>query len=331
MSVDVKLSSGGSGAIAFQSGSGGVWCQNLTWPSVPANVQTTVTVQFDISQLQCYGGSPTYSDITAVWVWLGNIGTDYIDNLRVAAVTTPPAAPVLPTIVSVSNSASGQSGIGSGPYFSVYGSNFAPAGSTIATWSGWVVNGNLPTSLDGVSVTVGGQAAYIYVVSPTQINAVAPALPAGSSQVVVTTAAGNSAAFAVTAAPLQPAFFEWGNYAVATRTDYSYAVPSGTLSVPTTAAKPGDVVILWGTGFGNTSPLAPVGQEVPPAAYSLSGVTVTIGSTAATVYGTALASGLAGVYQVAIQVPAGLADGNYPLVATLNGVPSPPVSFVVSQ
>lgn len=101
--------------------------------------------------------------------------------------------------------------------------------------------------------------------------------------------------------------------------------------MPTTAAQPGDIVILWGTGFGNTSPLAPIGQEVPPADYSVSGVTVTIGSTAATVYGTALAPGLASVYQVAIQVPTSLADGKYPLVVTVNGVQSAAVGFAVQQ
>jgi uncharacterized protein (TIGR03437 family) len=63
--------------------------------------------------------------------------------------------------------------------------------------------------------------------------------------------------------------------------------------------------------------------------YTVSGVTVTIGTAPTTVYGTAIASGLAGVYQVAIQVPASLASGTYPLVATVNGVQSPAVSFAV--
>jgi len=45
--------------------------------------------------------------------------------------------------------------------------------------------------------------------------------------------------------------------------------------------------------------------------------------------GTALTPGLAGVYQVAIQVPGSLAGGNYSPVATVNGVSSPAVSFGV--
>jgi mannan endo-1,4-beta-mannosidase len=329
MSVDVQLSAAGLSAIAFQSGSGSVWCQILNWPTVPANTTTTVTLQFDPSQLQCYNGTPTLSDITAVWVWLPNVGTDYIDNLRAAAVTTPPTPPVLPAIGSVSNSAGGQAGAASGAYFSIYGSNFVPAGSS-TTWSGWIVNGNLPTTLGGVSVTIGGQAAYIYFISAGQINAVAPGLTAGTTPVVVTNAAGNSVPFAITAQTVQPAFFPWpDNYAVATHLDYSDAVPNGTFNVPTTAAKAGETIILWGTGFGNTNPLAPMGQVVPPAAYAVSGVTVTIGNATATVYGTALASGYAGLYQVAIQVPSSLASGTYNLVATVNGVQSPAMSFGV--
>jgi hypothetical protein len=35
-------------------------------------------------------------------------------------------------------------------------------------------------------------------------------------------------------------------------------------------------------------------------------------------------------YQIAIQIPAGIADGDYPIVATLNGVGSPP-SLVVDR
>jgi mannan endo-1,4-beta-mannosidase len=332
LSIDVQSSLGGQSAIAFQSGAGGVWCQNAQFPALASSGITTVTVPLNASQLQCFSASgPTFSEITAVYVYFSSPGTYYLDNLRAAPVTNQQSTPTLPSITGVSNSASGQSGAASGSYFSIYGANFAPAGSATATWSGWVVEGNLPTSLAGVSVTVGGQGAYIYTVGPNQINAVAPGLTDGPSQVVVTTAAGNSAPFAISAQALQPAFFLWGTYVVATYTDYSLAVPNGTFDVPTVAAKPGDVVVLWGTGFGTTSPAAPIGQEVPPATFPVPGVTVTVGNTAAMVYGTALAPGLAGVYQVAIQVPSGLTNGTYPLVATVNGVQSPAASLVVQQ
>jgi uncharacterized protein (TIGR03437 family) len=50
---------------------------------------------------------------------------------------------------------------------------------------------------------------------------------------------------------------------------------------------------------------------------------VTIDNTSAIVYGAALAPGSAGLYQIAIQVPTGLADGDWPIQATIGGVTSP--------
>ena len=78
----------------------------------------------------------------------------------------------------------------------------------------------------------------------------------------------------------QPAFFYWGSFAVATRTDYSLAVKNGTFSGLTTVpAKPGDTIILWGTGFGPTIPSAPAGVVVPfgTTYYTANAVTVTVG------------------------------------------------------
>jgi uncharacterized protein (TIGR03437 family) len=239
---------------------------------------------------------------------------------------TPGSASTTPSIASggVVNGASFQSGIVPNSWLTIQGSNLA---STTDTWANAIVNGKLPTTLDGVSVNVGGQGAYVYYISPTQINVLAPNIGPGSAQVTVTTASGTSSAATATAQAVQPAFFLWpGSYAVATRQDFSYAVKAGTFGgVTTTPAKPGDVLILWGTGFGPTNPAAPVGVQVPSdQTYSTAtSVSVMIGSNAATVYGAALASGFAGLYQVAIQVPASLANGDYPVVATINGVQSP--------
>ena len=117
-----------------------------------------------------------------------------------------------------------------------------------------MVNGTLPITVDGVSVTVGGSPAYLNYVSPGQINFIVPEVPAGSQQVVIQNSVGNSAAFNVTVNTLGPAFFRRpNNQVVATRQDYSYAVANGTFpGTTTTPAKPGDILILWGTGFGRT-------------------------------------------------------------------------------
>jgi uncharacterized protein (TIGR03437 family) len=209
-------------------------------------------------------------------------------------------------------------------WVTVKGTNLAPQTDD---WSHAIVNGALPTSLDGVYVTMGGKPAYVYFISPGQLNVLAPDVPTGPLTVTVTTAGGTSTAFATTAAAYGPAFFGWpGNQVVATRTDYSYAVKPGTFAGATTvAAKPGDVLILWATGFGPTLPATPLGVSVPASGgYStVSAPTVTVNNMPATVYGAALAPGSAGLYQIAIQVPTALADGDWPIQAGIGGVASP--------
>jgi uncharacterized protein (TIGR03437 family) len=85
------------------------------------------------------------------------------------------------------------------------------------------------------------------------------------------------------------------------------------------------VIVLWATGFGPTNPAAPTGVAVPSdkayATASLPGIT--IDNLPATVYGAALAPGSAGLYQIAMQVPPSLADGDWPIQASIGGVLSP--------
>jgi len=229
-----------------------------------------------------------------------------------------------PAISGVVNGASFLPGVAANSWVTIQGTNLAPQTDD---WSNSIVNGALPISLDGVNVSMGGKPAYIYYITPGQLNVLAPDVPAGPLTVTVTTGAGASASFTSTASAYGPAFFVWpGNQVVATRTDYSDAVKAGTFAGATTvAAKPGDVIVLWATGFGPTSPAAPAGFAVPSdKAYNTSSQpSITINNVAATVYGAALASGSVGLYQIAIQVPPSLADGDWPIQALIGGVLSP--------
>jgi uncharacterized protein (TIGR03437 family) len=237
------------------------------------------------------------------------------------ALTVNAAAPTV-VVLSVVNGASFQPIIVPGSWATIQGTNLS---SATGTWD--VINGTLPTTVDGVSVTVGGQPGYVNYVSAGQINFLVPEVPAGAQQLVVQNPAGTSAAFNVTVSTLGPAFFAWpSDQVVATRQDYTYAVANGTFpGTTTTPAKPGEVLILWGTGFGPTNPTAPQGKVTPSnATYSTNTLpTVTINNVSATVYGAALAPGFVGLYQVAIQVPTSLGNGTWPVVATMGGVSSP--------
>jgi uncharacterized protein (TIGR03437 family) len=213
-------------------------------------------------------------------------------------------------------------GFAAGAWMTIFGTNLSPVTDN---WTASIVNGELPTSLDGVTVTVGGQPAYIEYISPTQVNAVAPNAGAGTVPVTVSAPNGTSTTTMAVARAVQPAFFQWGAYAVATRQDYSDAVKNGVFPETTVPAAPGDVIILWGTGFGPTNPVAPVGAETPVGTtyFAAGEVGVTLGNTPVTVYGAALTPGCAALYQVAIQIPESMGDGDYPIVATVAGAQSP--------
>jgi uncharacterized protein (TIGR03437 family) len=248
----------------------------------------------------------------------GNCAVPEVYDLAFAA-----SIPLPPAITSVVNGASFQPGVVANSWVTITGIGLAPKTDD---WSNSIINGALPTSLDGVSVTMGGKPAYVYFISPGQLNVLAPDVPAGPITVTVTTPSGTSANFATTASVYDPAFFLWpGNQAVATRTDYSFAAKPGTFAGATTvAAKPGDVIILWATGFGPTTPAAPGGVAVPSdKTYATATLpSISIGNIPATVAGAALASGSAGLYQIAITVPGSLTDGDWPVQATIGGVAS---------
>jgi uncharacterized protein (TIGR03437 family) len=241
---------------------------------------------------------------------------------------TPVSSGPAPTIDSggVANGASFQQGIVPNSWITIKGQNLSP---TTDTWEKAIVNGKLPIALDGVGVKVGGKDAYVYYVSPTQINAIAPDVGSGSMQVTVTTPTGTSVALTASSNPLMPAFFLWPNgQAVATHAaDGTFAVKNGTFAGATTVpAKPGEYVVLWGTGFGPTTPAAPVGEQTPSGTvYYSADTTVTVNGTPAVVYASkaALAPGFAGLYQVAVQIPSNAPDGDLPVVATVGGAQSP--------
>ena len=294
-------------------------------------------------------GIPIVFSVVSGSATLTVIQSQTFDGTASASVTLGPVSG--PVVVTASLDATGQSpiatfnltNIGSQPSVSSVsnGASFRPPvvpnsfatirGSSLATvtdmWDKLIVNGQLPTALDGVTVTIGGTLAYPNYISQGQINLVVPTVGLGPQQVVVKNSLGTSAAFMVTVSQYGPAFFQWPNsQVVATRQDFSWAVKNGTFTgVATVPAKPGDVIILWGTGFGPTTPVAPIGMLVPSdQTYSTSTLpTVTINNISATVYGAALAPGFAGLYQVAIQVPSFLTDGDYPIQASIGGVQSP--------
>jgi len=258
-------------------------------------------------------------------------GTEGGDHIYLQHYTLSVASPP-PSISSagVDCGATLEPTVAAGSWVTIKGAHLA---GTTRTWrANEIVNGTLPVALDGVSVSIDSKAAAIYYISPEQINALAPADTAlGPVNVQVTYNGATSNPATLTLQSAAPAFFLWSSkYAVATRTDFSYVGPPDLFPGLTTPARPGDVVILWGGGFGPTSPTVAGGVLTPstPVALTTATPVVTVGNLPATVLGAALAPGLAGVYQIAVQVPADLGNGDQPVNVTIDGIPSFPGSFL---
>jgi hypothetical protein len=111
-----------------------------------------------------------------------------------AAPGGPPVIDPLPGAVSAS-AFGGYSSIAPGSWIEIYGTYLtsAPLRNNCPGFAGscWTsadfTNGVAPTSIDGVSVSIGGQAAFIDFTSPGQINAQVPSsAPIGAQTVTVT-------------------------------------------------------------------------------------------------------------------------------------------------
>ncbi len=164
----------------------------------------------------------------------------------------------------------GFASVAPGSWIETYGSNLA---SDTRQWGGSDFNGvNAPTSLDGTSVTVGGEAAFVGYISPGQVNAQVPSnAGTGLQQVTVTTAGGTSSPFNITVNAVEPGLLAPASfnvngiqYAVALFSDgVTYVLPSGAISgISSRPAKPGDTIVLYGVGFGPVTPDIPAGQIV---------------------------------------------------------------------
>jgi uncharacterized protein (TIGR03437 family) len=196
-------------------------------------------------------------------------------------------------------------------YVAIQGFNLppdTPAGGRVWRTEDFV-DGALPMSLDKVSVTIGGKPAVIEYVGSGQIKAIASAkTPVGGSvPVLVTTSAGTSSAISVEVQTFSPGFFVWpDNQPAATHLDFITVARNGSFpGQATVPAKPGEVIILWGTGFGPTTPPLP-GDIVTPLTHLHVVATQpysTIGGMPAELVSGAMSPGLASVYQIAVRVP----------------------------
>jgi uncharacterized protein (TIGR03437 family) len=210
-----------------------------------------------------------------------------------------------------------------GEWVSIYGTNLA---SGTAVW-----NGDFPTILGGTSVKINGRSAFLSLASPGQINLQAPDDSAvGPVSVVVTTSAGSTRS-TVTLSEFSPSFLLLDAThvtAIILRSDGSGAYGNGTYDILgptgncfgyyTVAARAGDVIEIFGVGFGPTTPTVPAGMAFSGAAPVNNAFSLYMNN----IFVAPLFVGLsgAGLYQINLVVPPGLGMGDIPIQASIGGM-----------
>ncbi len=266
-------------------------------------------------------------------VAVDNAGNVYIaDSANYVVRELNPITPSINTGGVVTASAFGGFGsVAPGSWIEIYGSALA---IDTRSWETKDFNGvNAPISLDGTSVTIGGQSAFVEYISPGQVNVQVPfAVATGSQPLVVTTPSGVTSAYTVTVNALQPglvapsSFVIGGKqYVVATfpgQTDSSgnpvYVLPPNTIpGVTSKLAQPGDIIVMYGVGFGPVTPSIPAGTIVQQNNTLATPVAFSFGGTpAAAPQYQGLAQTYVGLYQFNVVVPTAAANSLTPLTFT---------------
>ncbi len=249
---------------------------------------------------------------------------DAAGNLLRRIVATPAAGPApVSSSAGVLNAASEQgSAVAPGEIVVIYGTGIGPAAlanfQISPTQFFESYTGNTTVSFDGIP------APLIYS-SSGQTAAIVPYALAGKiqTQMVVTYQGNASAPVTLPVAASAPGLFSangsgTGNGAISNQ--------DGSVNSPSNPAARGSVVVLYGTGEGQTTPSGVDGRianaiypkPVLPVKVSIGGVDATSG----VLYAGAVPTLVAGVFQINVTVPTSVPAGAVPVVVTIGSASS---------
>ncbi len=223
-----------------------------------------------------------------------------------------------------------------GSWVSIYGSNL---GTAVTTW-----NGDFPTTLGGTSVTINNKPAYLFFVAPGQVDVQAPDDAATGTVPVVVTTPGGTATSTVTLGQFGPAFCVIGGKYVAgiiLRSDgsgtqgggtYDFIGPAGnSLGFTTVPVKSGDIVELFGVGFGPTSPPIAAGAVLQPGQYGTATSPVNMLINGVPVTPSFVGITEAGTFQINLTIPPAVGTGDLTIVALVGGMQTPNGVLISAQ
>ena len=254
----------------------------------------------------------------------GNGFTTVFPANSITLLVIPPAtlpAPH-PVLNAVTNAASYSQAVAPGQFAVLWGTGMGPDNLAGLALDG---NGMVSTSVAGVRVFFDGIPAPIYYVSSKQCSVVVPYFGAAkpTTHVQVEYQGVRSAAIEIPVSATAPGLFT---------ADQSGKGPGAilnedgvTVNSPAAPARPGSVVVLYGTGEGLTDPPGVDGRpatDVLPK--PLAPVSVEIGGLPATIdYAGAAPTFIPGLFQINARVPAAVQPGdNVPVRVTIGNASS---------
>jgi uncharacterized protein (TIGR03437 family) len=252
----------------------------------------------------------------------GGLTVTFSDSSRVSPLIAPNGAV---------NAASFQVGPGAAP-----GSYISLFGTGLSDFTDGAISLPLPFSIDSASVSFDVPSANLSIpgrmiyVSPGQINLQVPWELQGqtSAQIKVTIEDTQGPVYTLPLTIASPAFFTYpsGSQHLLAAVDSANRLISSTHP-----AQRGQVVQLYANGLGPVDHQPATGDpaSASPLSHTLTLPEVTIAGQAATVQFSGLAPGFPGLYQVNVEVPAGVPAGVQPVVLKMNGVDSPAANLPV--
>ena len=232
-----------------------------------------------------------------------------------------------PNVQQIIDAAAFTNKLASGGLWTIKGLDFETSNLKRNAGPGDLVNNAFPNVLGCIGVEVNGLRVPITYVQTDQINFQGPAVsgPVASAPVgSATWAVAN-----VTVLPVAPAFFTFNGSSIAAQFANTADIVATPAVVPgARPAKPGDIVTLYGTGFGATDPpVAPGALATGVSKVTTTPVTVTIGgvtlASADVLYAGLSPGSISGLYQLNVRIPVSTPDGDIPVVVSVGGVSSP--------
>lgn len=253
-------------------------------------------------------------------------------------------------ISAVSSAAISGGVIAGQAWLTISGRNFS---QSAGNWRGEPrAPAQLPLSVQGVSVSIGGIPAHVHSVSPTRITVLAPSDPfEGPAEVRLAGPDGRGAVAVAQRQQVAPALFtrdrrvsDWSSdpgslldslvgsesatsdYLLAFHADGAPVAFAGALpETETRPARPGDTIDVFGTGFGATAPAVPDGHLVATPLPLASEPVIRFGEVRAGVVSSGLVA--PGLYRITVIVPM-VANGDIAVSAQVNGVRSEGIALL---